>query len=114
MHTHTHTHTLTHSHTHTLTHSHTHLVSFVLQLKADVNMCTFGGNTPLHLAASLGSPILCSMLVAAGNASHTHHHTHTHIQVDLFLLKVDGLCKMTDARGKTQHEHKPITVETLA
>uniref|UniRef100_A0A8P4KAM6 Nuclear factor of kappa light polypeptide gene enhancer in B-cells 2 (p49/p100) n=1 Tax=Dicentrarchus labrax TaxID=13489 RepID=A0A8P4KAM6_DICLA len=35
-------------------------------LKADVNACTFGGNTPLHLAASLGSPTLCSMLVAAG------------------------------------------------
>uniref|UniRef100_A0A8P4KPD8 Nuclear factor of kappa light polypeptide gene enhancer in B-cells 2 (p49/p100) n=1 Tax=Dicentrarchus labrax TaxID=13489 RepID=A0A8P4KPD8_DICLA len=36
-------------------------------LKADVNACTFGGNTPLHLAASLGSPTLCSMLVAAVN-----------------------------------------------
>ncbi|XP_062319587.1 nuclear factor NF-kappa-B p100 subunit isoform X2 [Osmerus eperlanus] len=40
--------------------------SLITDLKADVNMCTFGGNTPLHLAASLGSPILCSMLVAAG------------------------------------------------
>ena len=39
----------------------------VLQLKADVNMPTFGGNTPLHLAASLGSPTLCSMLIAAGS-----------------------------------------------
>ncbi|XP_034040171.1 nuclear factor NF-kappa-B p100 subunit isoform X2 [Thalassophryne amazonica] len=36
------------------------------ELKADVNTCTFGGNTPLHLAASLGSPTLCSMLIAAG------------------------------------------------
>uniref|UniRef100_A0A6Q2XN52 RHD domain-containing protein n=1 Tax=Esox lucius TaxID=8010 RepID=A0A6Q2XN52_ESOLU len=35
-------------------------------LKADVNMVTFGGNTPLHLAASQGSPPLCSMLIAAG------------------------------------------------
>lgn len=35
-------------------------------MKADVNAYTFGGNTPLHLAASLGSPTLCSMLVAAG------------------------------------------------
>lgn len=38
-----------------------------LQLKAEVNVCTFGGNTPLHLAASLGSPTLCSMLIAAGD-----------------------------------------------
>uniref|UniRef100_A0A669AYV2 Nuclear factor of kappa light polypeptide gene enhancer in B-cells 2 (p49/p100) n=1 Tax=Oreochromis niloticus TaxID=8128 RepID=A0A669AYV2_ORENI len=36
------------------------------QLRADVNACTFGGNTPLHLAASLGSPTFCSMLIAAG------------------------------------------------
>ncbi|XP_056147683.1 nuclear factor NF-kappa-B p100 subunit isoform X2 [Lampris incognitus] len=36
------------------------------ELTADVNVCTFGGNTPLHLAASLGSPTLCSMLIAAG------------------------------------------------
>lgn len=42
--------------------------SCLLQLKADVNACTFGGNTALHLAASLGSPTLCSMLIAAGEA----------------------------------------------
>ncbi|PWA20113.1 hypothetical protein CCH79_00017679, partial [Gambusia affinis] len=40
-----------------------------LQLKADVNTCTFGGNTPLHLAASLGFPTLCSMLIAAGEGT---------------------------------------------
>uniref|UniRef100_A0A8C4EAE6 Nuclear factor of kappa light polypeptide gene enhancer in B-cells 2 (p49/p100) n=1 Tax=Dicentrarchus labrax TaxID=13489 RepID=A0A8C4EAE6_DICLA len=40
--------------------------TLITELKADVNACTFGGNTPLHLAASLGSPTLCSMLVAAG------------------------------------------------
>uniref|UniRef100_A0A665U154 Nuclear factor of kappa light polypeptide gene enhancer in B-cells 2 (p49/p100) n=1 Tax=Echeneis naucrates TaxID=173247 RepID=A0A665U154_ECHNA len=38
----------------------------LFKLRADVNACTFGGNTPLHLAASLGSPTLCSMLIAAG------------------------------------------------
>lgn len=38
----------------------------ITELRADVNACTFGGNTPLHLAASLGSPTLCSMLIAAG------------------------------------------------
>ncbi|MFT7805948.1 nuclear factor NF-kappa-B p100 subunit-like isoform X2 [Arapaima gigas] len=38
----------------------------ITELKADVNARTFGGNTPLHLAASLGSPTLCSMLIAAG------------------------------------------------
>ncbi|XP_028278589.1 nuclear factor NF-kappa-B p100 subunit-like isoform X2 [Parambassis ranga] len=40
--------------------------TLITELKADVNTCTFGGNTPLHLAASLGSPTLCSMLIAAG------------------------------------------------
>ncbi|XP_075939591.1 nuclear factor NF-kappa-B p100 subunit-like isoform X2 [Anarhichas minor] len=40
--------------------------TLITELKADVNASTFGGNTPLHLAASLGSPTLCSMLVAAG------------------------------------------------
>uniref|UniRef100_A0A3Q3WME9 RHD domain-containing protein n=1 Tax=Mola mola TaxID=94237 RepID=A0A3Q3WME9_MOLML len=40
--------------------------TLITELKADMNACTFGGNTPLHLAASLGSPTLCSMLVAAG------------------------------------------------
>uniref|UniRef100_A0A671Y170 Nuclear factor of kappa light polypeptide gene enhancer in B-cells 2 (p49/p100) n=1 Tax=Sparus aurata TaxID=8175 RepID=A0A671Y170_SPAAU len=43
----------------------------LFKLKADVNACTFGGNTPLHLAASLGSPTLCSMLVAAGETQNT-------------------------------------------
>ncbi|XP_048865323.1 nuclear factor NF-kappa-B p100 subunit-like isoform X3 [Brienomyrus brachyistius] len=38
----------------------------ITELKADVNASTFCGNTPLHLAASLGSPTLCSMLIAAG------------------------------------------------
>ncbi|KAG7460401.1 nuclear factor NF-kappa-B p100 subunit isoform X2 [Solea senegalensis] len=40
--------------------------TLITELKADVNACTFGGNTPLHLAAALGSPTLCSMLIAAG------------------------------------------------
>uniref|UniRef100_A0AAX7SMA5 RHD domain-containing protein n=1 Tax=Astatotilapia calliptera TaxID=8154 RepID=A0AAX7SMA5_ASTCA len=42
------------------------LMSLCFQLRADVNACTFGGNTPLHLAASLSSPTFCSMLIAAG------------------------------------------------
>lgn len=40
--------------------------TLITELKADVNACTFGGNSPLHLAASLGSPPLCSILIAAG------------------------------------------------
>ncbi|KAM9476774.1 nuclear factor NF-kappa-B p100 subunit isoform 1-T1 [Clarias gariepinus] len=40
--------------------------TLITELKADVNSCTFGGNSPLHLAASLGSPPLCSLLIAAG------------------------------------------------
>ncbi|XP_063817469.1 nuclear factor NF-kappa-B p100 subunit isoform X2 [Pseudophryne corroboree] len=35
-------------------------------LGADVNAQTFAGNTPLHLAASLGSPVLTKMLIGAG------------------------------------------------
>uniref|UniRef100_A0A673GK23 Nuclear factor NF-kappa-B p100 subunit-like n=1 Tax=Sinocyclocheilus rhinocerous TaxID=307959 RepID=A0A673GK23_9TELE len=35
--------------------------------EADVNTCTYGGNSPLHFAASQGSPPLCSMLIAAAN-----------------------------------------------
>ncbi|XP_059422514.1 nuclear factor NF-kappa-B p100 subunit-like isoform X2 [Carassius carassius] len=38
----------------------------ITELQADVNACTYGGNSPLHLAASQGSPPLCSMLIAAG------------------------------------------------
>ncbi|XP_067277931.1 nuclear factor NF-kappa-B p100 subunit isoform X1 [Pseudorasbora parva] len=38
----------------------------ITELKADVNVCTYGGNSPLHFAASQGSPPLCSMLIAAG------------------------------------------------
>ncbi|KAL1263066.1 hypothetical protein QQF64_005805 [Cirrhinus molitorella] len=38
----------------------------ITELKADVNACTYGGNSPLHFAASQGSPHLCSMLIAAG------------------------------------------------
>ncbi|XP_058241949.1 nuclear factor NF-kappa-B p100 subunit isoform X2 [Hemibagrus wyckioides] len=40
--------------------------TLITELKADINACTFGGNSPLHLAASLGSPPLCSILIAAG------------------------------------------------
>uniref|UniRef100_A0A673GJN5 Nuclear factor NF-kappa-B p100 subunit-like n=1 Tax=Sinocyclocheilus rhinocerous TaxID=307959 RepID=A0A673GJN5_9TELE len=36
----------------------------ITELKADVNTCTYGGNSPLHFAASQGSPPLCSMLIA--------------------------------------------------
>ncbi|XP_035256253.1 nuclear factor NF-kappa-B p100 subunit isoform X3 [Anguilla anguilla] len=42
----------------------------ITELTADVNACTFGGNTPLHLAACQGSPKLCSMLIAAGARKH--------------------------------------------
>ncbi|XP_017289142.1 nuclear factor NF-kappa-B p100 subunit isoform X2 [Kryptolebias marmoratus] len=40
--------------------------TLITELKADVNACTFGGNTPLHLASSVGSPTFCAMLIAAG------------------------------------------------
>lgn len=40
--------------------------TLITELKADVNAVTFGGNSALHLAASLGSPTLVSMLIAAG------------------------------------------------
>nr|XP_014340475.1 PREDICTED: nuclear factor NF-kappa-B p100 subunit [Latimeria chalumnae] len=38
----------------------------VKKLHAQVNVRTFSGNTPLHHAASMGSPILTKMLVSAG------------------------------------------------
>ncbi|XP_061767430.1 nuclear factor NF-kappa-B p100 subunit isoform X3 [Nerophis ophidion] len=38
----------------------------ITDLRADVNARTFGGNTPLHLAAAVHSHTLCSMLLAAG------------------------------------------------
>lgn len=40
--------------------------TIITELKADVDACTFGGNSPLHLAASMGSPHVCSVLIAAG------------------------------------------------
>ncbi|XP_077438431.1 nuclear factor NF-kappa-B p100 subunit isoform X2 [Vanacampus margaritifer] len=40
--------------------------TLVTQLKADVNTRTFGGNTPLHLAAAAHAHALCSVLLAAG------------------------------------------------
>lgn len=39
---------------------------FFLQLGANVNSRTFAGNTPLHLAAGLGSPTLTKLLLKAG------------------------------------------------
>lgn len=36
------------------------------QLRANVNARTFAGNTPLHLAAGLGSPTLTRLLLKAG------------------------------------------------
>ncbi|XP_037128004.1 nuclear factor NF-kappa-B p100 subunit isoform X2 [Syngnathus acus] len=40
--------------------------TLVTELKADVNAHTFGGNTPLHLAAAAHAHTLCSVLLAAG------------------------------------------------
>lgn len=48
----------------------THLVT---KLRANVNARTFAGNTPLHLAAGLGSPTLTRLLLKAGQ-SHPHEH----------------------------------------
>uniref|UniRef100_A0A8C1A7I3 Nuclear factor of kappa light polypeptide gene enhancer in B-cells 2 (p49/p100) n=1 Tax=Cyprinus carpio carpio TaxID=630221 RepID=A0A8C1A7I3_CYPCA len=45
----------------------------ITELKADVNACTYGGNSPLHFAASQGSPHLCSMLIMAGKAPSPVH-----------------------------------------
>lgn len=38
------------------------------QLRANVNARTFAGNTPLHLAAGLGSPTLTRLLLKAGES----------------------------------------------
>lgn len=44
-----------------------------LQLHANVNARTFAGNTPLHLAAGLGSPTLTRLLLKAGTDIHTEN-----------------------------------------
>ncbi|XP_061545546.1 nuclear factor NF-kappa-B p100 subunit isoform X2 [Phycodurus eques] len=44
--------------------------TLVTELKADVNARTFGGNTPLHLAAAADAHTLCSVLLAAGADKH--------------------------------------------
>lgn len=48
----------------------THLVT---KLHANVNARTFAGNTPLHLAAGLGSPTLTRLLLKAGADIHTEN-----------------------------------------
>uniref|UniRef100_A0AAX7U5E1 RHD domain-containing protein n=1 Tax=Astatotilapia calliptera TaxID=8154 RepID=A0AAX7U5E1_ASTCA len=58
----------------------------LFKLRADVNACTFGGNTPLHLAASLSSPTFCSMLIAAGET-----RTHGEAEFVGFLFLADRL-----------------------
>lgn len=46
------------------------LSACTLQLHANVNARTFAGNTPLHLAAGLGSPTLTRLLLKAGQFHH--------------------------------------------
>ncbi|XP_053439006.1 nuclear factor NF-kappa-B p100 subunit isoform X1 [Nycticebus coucang] len=48
----------------------THLVT---KLRANVNARTFSGNTPLHLAAGLGSPTLTRLLLKAGADIHAEN-----------------------------------------
>uniref|UniRef100_A0A2K6GEJ5 Nuclear factor NF-kappa-B p100 subunit n=1 Tax=Propithecus coquereli TaxID=379532 RepID=A0A2K6GEJ5_PROCO len=48
----------------------THLVT---KLQANVNARTFSGNTPLHLAAGLGSPTLTRLLLKAGADIHAEN-----------------------------------------
>ncbi|KAL2769350.1 nuclear factor NF-kappa-B p100 subunit isoform c [Daubentonia madagascariensis] len=48
----------------------THLVT---KLQANVNARTFAGNTPLHLAAGLGSPTLTRLLLKAGADIHAEN-----------------------------------------
>lgn len=43
------------------------------QLRANVNARTFAGNTPLHLAAGLGSPTLTRLLLKAGADIHAEN-----------------------------------------
>uniref|UniRef100_A0A673BV06 RHD domain-containing protein n=1 Tax=Sphaeramia orbicularis TaxID=375764 RepID=A0A673BV06_9TELE len=78
-----------------------------LQLKADVNACTYGGNTPLHLAASLGSPTLCSMLVAAGETQNTVREDYVrHPEVEQH--SVNGRPSVFPGADKNMENDEPL------
>uniref|UniRef100_A0A673GL85 Nuclear factor NF-kappa-B p100 subunit-like n=1 Tax=Sinocyclocheilus rhinocerous TaxID=307959 RepID=A0A673GL85_9TELE len=63
----------------------------ITELKADVNACTYGGNSPLHFAASQGSPPLCSMLIAL-----------VYLHVQLSGGPVDGLVEALQSLGVSE------------
>uniref|UniRef100_A0A672SJJ7 Nuclear factor NF-kappa-B p100 subunit-like n=1 Tax=Sinocyclocheilus grahami TaxID=75366 RepID=A0A672SJJ7_SINGR len=63
----------------------------ITELKADVNACTYGGNSPLHFAASQGSPPLCSMLIAL-----------VYLLVQLSGGPVDGLVEALQSLGVSE------------
>uniref|UniRef100_A0A674BE41 Nuclear factor of kappa light polypeptide gene enhancer in B-cells 2 (p49/p100) n=1 Tax=Salmo trutta TaxID=8032 RepID=A0A674BE41_SALTR len=70
--------------------------TLITELKADVNMCTFGGNTPLHLAASRSSPPLCSMLIAAELSYHHFDSEHLPVVSERGQLDSETLSKLCE------------------
>uniref|UniRef100_A0A8C8BWM9 RHD domain-containing protein n=1 Tax=Oncorhynchus tshawytscha TaxID=74940 RepID=A0A8C8BWM9_ONCTS len=81
--------------------------TLITELKADVNMCTFGGNTPLHLAASRSSPPLCSMLIAAGEM-----HAYPLLTIQCMSYAWDVFISVCLKRGYT--ERGQLDSETLS
>ncbi|KAM4030765.1 nuclear factor NF-kappa-B p100 subunit isoform 2-T2 [Anomaloglossus baeobatrachus] len=88
----------------------------VKKLGANVNAQTFGGNTPLHLAASLGSPVLTKMLINAGaNALlENDEPVHPAASSDSDYTDSESDVEMdtdSDQQGETESEDETIDPE---
>ncbi|XP_072246556.1 nuclear factor NF-kappa-B p100 subunit isoform X2 [Leuresthes tenuis] len=90
----------------------------ITELKADINACTFGGNTPLHLAASQGSPTLCSMLIAAGadksveNDEPLFFSSSSDEDQDEPIRETEAACQPINTRKRPAGGHTPLHLAT--
>lgn len=81
--------------------------TLITELKAEVNVCSFGGNTPLHLAASLGSPTLCSMLIAAGDDGSVFSN-RVYLIDDLQILVLTNEHPCSSGADKNMENDEPL------
>uniref|UniRef100_A0A8C5R8E9 Nuclear factor kappa B subunit 2 n=1 Tax=Leptobrachium leishanense TaxID=445787 RepID=A0A8C5R8E9_9ANUR len=75
----------------------------VKKLNADVNARTYGGNTPLHLAASLGSPVLTKMLISAGANVLMENDEPVNVPMSHARYESDSDC---DVQMETDSDHQ--------